>query len=278
MRKEFVQTRRITFVQFGRVGMQRTDHLRKIDQYDDGFGFSIVQEFDRFGRFFDDRFFSCSSSSCKLLQPFRFPRSSGTQHARCRFGRDGQSRVTHVRIVFLGNRRLLYPTQIDQQVEFVQIAMDQPVLGQPQRQRAGLMENRCSLFGRQFWGPDLIQGDATYQTHGDDVTIVSDRFRSWVLDVVQGFHKGEFLQGRLATQEQPGIGLLLLGGAVALEGVLAVVDKVISLLLDVTKRRPSESMKLEYDLLSIRMYRQVDVRFLSGTDPISNRRDAFARL
>mmetsp|Transcript_18929 Transcript_18929/g.34142 ORF Transcript_18929/g.34142 Transcript_18929/m.34142 type:complete len:201 (+) Transcript_18929:1037-1639(+) len=199
MGKELVQAGSISLVQFLRIGMLSTDHLREIDQRHNRFGLTIVEQFHRLWRFI------VSVGACitvvvwmmiglKLLQIFWFPRTPCAQHSRIRLGSDGHSGMSDIWVVFFRQRFLLNATQIYEQVELVQIAMDQAVLSKAQRQITGLMKYGRGLFRRQVPRTHLIQRHPSNQRHGDYMAIVCDRFWSRIVDIVQGFHKGKLLE------------------------------------------------------------------------------------
>mmetsp|Transcript_4917 Transcript_4917/g.11028 ORF Transcript_4917/g.11028 Transcript_4917/m.11028 type:complete len:420 (-) Transcript_4917:93-1352(-) len=281
LRKKPLETNDIPLVQLPRIRMTRRHHLRKIDQGHYRFGFPVVEPFQRLRRRFRDGFSGAVDDV--FLQ-----RAVGAQGA---FDLHRHARVSHVMfrgvifpvshfaprvsVVVLAiattpaGDLALHATQIHHQIKLVQIAVDQPVLGQPSRQLAALTENLLGLRGAHSIRLQLIQRHASHQPHGDHVTILRDGSRGGVPHVKKRFHEGVLLEGRSPREEEPRV-----GQRAVLRPVLLVLDQrvdheVVPFLLHVPKGRPAQPVELEHDLPVLRSDGEVHVRLLPRADPIS---------
>jgi hypothetical protein len=100
----------------------------------------------------------------------------------------------------------LHAAQVDHEVEFVQVAVHEPVPREAPGERGALLAHAPRLLGRDPARVELVQGHAPHQPHRDHVTAVSDGFRSRISLVVQGPHERVFLRRRRPGEEQPGVG------------------------------------------------------------------------
>mmetsp|Transcript_50290 Transcript_50290/g.151395 ORF Transcript_50290/g.151395 Transcript_50290/m.151395 type:complete len:310 (+) Transcript_50290:1371-2300(+) len=248
--------------------MARRHHLRKIDESYDRLGLAVLQQFRRLRRSLRDVF-------PRTVHGMTLERAVGREMP---LGAHRHARVTDVMLpgapvlIVPGDGRL-HSAQVDHEVKFVQVAVDQSVAGQSIREEGRLLKDGSGLLGRNAPGVDLIQRYAPDQSHGDHVAVVPQRSGRLIVHAEQSLHEGEFLQGRDATQEQPRVGLLLEGQSLLLVLRHGVHHEIVALLLHIPEGRPSQPVKFQYDLLPRGRRGDVHVRLFPRTDPISQRRD-----